>query len=97
MGTRVQVVREETDGTTTVLSSVFFETGQYTKLVTTDTPDGFRNDSPDGITFSGATGTPLQIRFTPDGKFINQDGAMQNGTVLVGLPGDPLSARAVTV
>jgi len=97
MGTRVQVVREETDGTTTTLQSVFFESGQYGKLVSADTPDGFHNDSPDGITFSGATGTPLQIRFTPDGKFVNQDGAMQNGTVLVGLLSDPLSARAVTV
>lgn len=97
MGTRVQVMREETDGTTTTLSSVFFESGQFGPLVTTDTPDGFRSDSSDGVTFVGATGTPLQIRFTPEGKFINQDGGMQNGTVCVGVPGDALTARAVTV
>jgi prepilin-type N-terminal cleavage/methylation domain-containing protein len=98
MGTRVRVFREETDGTTTTLTTVFFEGGsQFVPLVSTDTPDGFHNNSSDGITFLGASGNPLQIRFTPDGKFVNQDGAMQNGTVSVGTPGDVLTARSVTV
>jgi prepilin-type N-terminal cleavage/methylation domain-containing protein len=98
LGNRVQVLREETDGTTTVLTTMLFESGStFGQLVSGDTPDTFGNSSTDGITFTGATGTPLQIRFTPDGKFVNQDGATQNGTVLVGNPGDVLTARAVTV
>jgi Tfp pilus assembly protein FimT len=98
LGTRVQVVREETDGSTTTISSVLFESGsQFGQIVSTDTPDTFGNSGTGGVTFAGATGTPLQIRFTPDGKFVNQDGATQNGTVLVGNPSDALSARAVTI
>jgi len=99
LGTRIQVKREETDGTTTTLTTMLFETGQFAPLVTTDTPDGFRSDNTSGVTFPGAAvvGGELQIRFTPDGKFINQDGATQNGTVCVGVGSDVLTARAVTV
>jgi Tfp pilus assembly protein FimT len=98
LGTRVQVVREETDGSTTTISSVLFESGsQFGKIVSTDTPDNFGNSATSGVTFTGATGTPFQIRFTPEGRFVNQDGAAQNGTVLVGNVSDPLSARAVTI
>jgi prepilin-type N-terminal cleavage/methylation domain-containing protein len=96
-GNRVQIIREEVPGpATTVVSTTFFEGKmQFVKTVTDDTPDAFGNAS--AVNLPTATGTPPEVKFSPEGKFLNQDGASLNATILVGLTNEPLSARAVTV
>ncbi len=63
------------------------ESGLQFSLVTNmaDTPDAFCA-SLSAICFPTATGTPLEIKFKPDGTFVNQDGAILNGTVFVAIP-----------
>ena len=92
------IVREEVPGPTlTTLSAIPFEGGlQYTTITgLPDTPDGFGYSS--AVVFSTATGTPPEVKFAPDGTLINQDGQPLNGSVFVGLPGQKMSARAVTI
>jgi Tfp pilus assembly protein FimT len=90
----VQTVREDTTTTTTTLSSVLIEGGVEFGLVSTispDTPDAFGKSS--AIDFGSVT----NVKFTPEGTLVNQDGASTNGTVFLALPNQALSARAVTV
>jgi type II secretory pathway pseudopilin PulG len=97
-GNLVQIIREEVPGPTlTTISTTLFEGGVQFLMVSglPDTPDAFGNAS--AVTFATATGTPLEIKFSTDGTFVNQDGLMLNGTVFVALPNQALSARAVTV
>src|SRR5262249_9405530 len=91
-------------GTLTSLSSTLFEGVQYIRLITKDTPDQFGNGTStdtSGIYLPSAVspgpGQPPEVKFTPDGRFVNQAGATLNITILVGAPGDPLSQRAVTI
>lgn len=93
-GNQIQIVREEIPGPgLTVLSAVIVEGGAQFSTVSglPDTPDAFGGTS--GVSFGSAT----EIKFSPEGKFINQSGALLNGTVFVALPNQKLSARAVTV
>jgi prepilin-type N-terminal cleavage/methylation domain-containing protein len=102
----VTVAREESPGpNVTTFPSVPFESSlQYLRLLSSDTPDGF---APGTIATTGAVyfptappagpGLPPEIKFTPDGRFVNQDGATLNGTVFIALPGTTTSARAVTI
>jgi hypothetical protein len=56
-----------------------------------DTPDAFgRNSATD---FGGA---PL-VMFTADGMLTDANGNAANGSVFLGKPGSPITARAVTV
>ena len=91
----LQIVREEVPGpTTTVVKSVVFESGVQYLLVTgvPDTPDGF------GRSAAVSFGTVTNVKFSPDGTLVNQDGVSVNGTVFLAISGAaPLSARAVTV
>jgi len=103
-GNHVEIKRENASGTPafTSLSSTFFEGKvQYAKLVSDDTPDKFTNSDTGGINLPTAVppvaGDPPEVKFTPEGKFVNQNGASLNATILVGLPSDPLSQRAVTI
>jgi prepilin-type N-terminal cleavage/methylation domain-containing protein len=107
-GNRIQIIREEVNvpagqPTTTVISTVFFE-GRLTfvRNITTS-PDG---DSLDGfattgaVNFPGAPATPPappEIKFTPEGKFVNQDGATTNGVVLTGVANEKLTSRGVSI
>jgi prepilin-type N-terminal cleavage/methylation domain-containing protein len=86
----VQVVREDTTTTTTTISSVLLEGGVQFALVSgvPDTPDGFGNS------WAIAIGT---AKFSPDGTMIDEDGVSANGSVFLALPGEALSARAVTI
>jgi len=61
--------------------------------VTTDTPDAFGKADSSGINL----GTKVPAMFTTDGSLINQDGDVINGSIFIGIPGDPLSIRAVTI
>ncbi len=57
------------------------------------------SDTPDAFGASGAvsfTGT-MPVMFTSDGSLIDSQGDVVNGTVFVGVPDRPESARAVTV
>jgi prepilin-type N-terminal cleavage/methylation domain-containing protein len=96
----VQVLREDTNVTTTLLYSVVLEGGVTftipTMIPLTDTPDGPSNggvSAANGINF----GVVTNVKFAPDGTLVNQDGLTTNGTICLQIPGSTLSARAVTV
>jgi type II secretory pathway pseudopilin PulG len=89
----IQIVREELNGTTTTLSTVFLESGVTFSLVggVPDTPDAFGNSS--AIYFGAAT----TVKFGPDGTFVNQVGSTINGGVFVSWSNQKPSVRAVTI
>jgi hypothetical protein len=90
----VQILREEVPGpSTTVVRTTLFEGGMQFGLVSglPDTPDAFGNSS------STYFGTATNVKFSPDGTLVNQDGAGINGSVFIAIPSTPLSARAITV
>jgi prepilin-type N-terminal cleavage/methylation domain-containing protein len=91
---QIQIVREEIPGpTTTVRSQSVLEGGlQYSLVVAVpDTPDQFGNHT--SLDFGSAS----NVKFSPDGTLVNQDGATTNGTVFVAIPTIPRSARAITI
>ena len=94
---RVQIIREEVPGpTTTVIATAFFEGGmKYVKNISNDTPDAFGNSST--VNLPTATGTPPEVKFTPEGKFVNQAGATLNATILIGRTNEMMSSRAATI
>jgi type II secretory pathway pseudopilin PulG len=97
-GNLVQIIREEVPGPTlTTISTSVFEGGMQFLTIAglPDTPDAFGATS--AVTFPTATGTPLEIKFAPDGTFVNQDGLSLNGSVFVALANQALSARAMTI
>lgn len=93
-GNRVQIQREEIPGgALTTLSSVLFEGGVQYTLVSgvPDTPDTF------GASSAVAFGVATEVKFSPEGKLINQSGAWLNGSLFLAIPNQKLSARAVTI
>ena len=80
-------------GITTVISDTYLESGQKFVQVTgvPDTPDAFGGTPP--IAFGSATA----MMFTSEGTFVNSVGDPLNGTVFIGVPGQPTSARAITM
>lgn len=95
---RIRLERQEVNsaGATTgktVLSEVILEGGQqFVKFSgIPDTPDAFGSGTP--ITFGG---TP-PVMFTSDGSLVDTAGDIVNGTVLVGVANQPMTARAVTI
>lgn len=90
-----QIVRQEINGTTTVIQTVYMEGGVVFAVVSGlgDTPDGFGVNATKPTDFNGAT----KIFFNSDGTLIDQTGAPVNGTIYLAFNGTPLSARAVTV
>jgi prepilin-type N-terminal cleavage/methylation domain-containing protein len=63
-----------------------------------DTPDGFGIPASGGIEFGGVAGTPVSgAEFQSDGTFTDGNGIPINGTIFLGLPNVPTSARAVTI
>ena len=91
----ITVQRQELSGTLTMISDYFLDTGViYTVLSNVpDTPDGF---DPTGIAVDLDTGTT--INFLPDGTATDSTNVLlAGGTVFMGIPGTPLTARAVTV
>jgi prepilin-type N-terminal cleavage/methylation domain-containing protein len=94
---RIQIIREEVPGpATTVVATVLFEGGmKYLKLVTTDTLDQFGNTNP--VNLPTASGTPPEVKFTPEGKFVNQAGQTLNATVLIARTNTVTSQRAATI
>jgi prepilin-type N-terminal cleavage/methylation domain-containing protein len=84
------------DGTTTQLSDTFLpDQMNYTLLPGVgDTPDGFGKAS--AVSFN-CTGMPCTITFQSDGSVLDSTGNYVNGTVFIGILGQTLTARAVTV
>ncbi len=63
-----------------------------------DTPDGFGKPASGGIEFGGNSGTPtVGVQFQSDGTFTDGNGNPINGTIFLGLPNVPSSARAITI
>lgn len=56
-----------------------------------DTPDGFGADA--AIDFGGAAA----IMFNAEGQLVDQGGNIVNGSIFIGRPAAPLTARALTV
>jgi len=78
---------------TTVLNTVELENRVRFGLEPSvpDTPDGFGNAT--AVAF-GASPTRM---FTSEGTFVDQQGDVLNGTVFLSIPGQPTSARAITI
>jgi len=106
--TQYQVVMTQMDSLTAgggaanpVLSTVpIHAPAQYLVLSALDTPDGFCLGAPNSPTeFKTTTGgAPASILFQSDGELV--DGASYqpiNGTIFLGQPGKPTSARAITI
>jgi hypothetical protein len=94
---RIQVVRENIGAggavvSTTVLRDVQLENGLCFILFNgqPDTPDAF------GRTTAASFGASPTRMFTSEGSFINSQGDPLNGTLFLGVPEQPASARAIT-
>ena len=86
-------------GTAPPATTVSFEGGaQY--LVFPSVPDipapfNFGNTAP--IYFGGLSGGPPLMKFTTNGAFIDGGNTIVNGAVFIGIPGQPSTARAISV
>jgi len=91
---RIQLVRNDFPEGETVLSTATFSNNfeflQFSE-VTEDTPDEFGNTAP--VDFGGAAG----LTFLTDGTLVDASGNPVSGTIFIGLPDHPETARAVTV
>ena len=58
-------------------------------------PYNFGNSS--AIYFENLSGGPPIMKFTTNGSFIDGGNTLVNGTVFLGIPGRPLTARAISV
>lgn len=93
----IQTVRDEigVNGVaagTTIIADVYLESQQFCQFSGIgDTPDHFGAGGP--IAF-GATPTMM---FTSEGTFIDSSGDVLNGTIFLGVPGQKLTARAITI
>ncbi|HEX2711771.1 MAG TPA: GspH/FimT family pseudopilin [Candidatus Acidoferrales bacterium] len=56
-----------------------------------DTPEGFGNS--EAVSFGNTT----TLTFLSNGRMVDSHGALLNGTVFLGIPGQPETARAVTI
>jgi len=91
---RVVVTRVEVPGPgTTVLTDVVLEQGMEYLLFAgvPDTPDAF------GRAAAVSFGTANVLAFTSEGTFVDQNGDPLNGSVFLGKPNQPTTARAVTL
>ena len=94
----VRLERENVDaagavtGKTTILEVMLDSGQQFLKFTgVPDTPDAFGNSS--AITFGGTA----PFMFASDGTLIDSSGDVVNGTILIGMPNQPETARAVTI
>jgi prepilin-type N-terminal cleavage/methylation domain-containing protein len=97
----MQILREDPlPAPPVVIFSVVLEGGVTfmvpTMIPLTDTGDG---PSMGGVATAGGInfGAVTNVKFTPEGMLVNQDGLTTSGTICLQIPGVPLSARAVTV
>src|SRR6266436_5001333 len=89
-------------GTAPPATTVSFEGGaQYmvfgspTAIPDLPAPYNFGNSAP--IYFGGLSGGPPIMKFSTTGAFIDGGNSLVNGTVFLGIPGKPSTARAISV
>lgn len=89
----VSVVRRDIPEGETVVSTTVLEhqTNFFVFDDMPDTPDGFGRT--DAIDFSGAEA----VMFNAEGQLVDEVGNIINGTVFIGRPLAPMTARALTV
>jgi type II secretory pathway pseudopilin PulG len=80
-------------GTPETISNTRLENGQTVMRFpgAVDTPDAFGGTG--AVNFTG----PLPVMFTSDGSLIDSNGDPVNGTIFLGVAGEPDSARAITI
>lgn len=92
---QIRLIRNEVPAALgpTVLSTVVLENNvQYMLFPTVpDTPAGFGRNAP--LAFGGTA----TMTFLSNGSLVDAAGGPLNGTVFLGVPNQPLSARAVTI
>lgn len=94
MPNRLQLERIEVpSGVKTIVAEMQLEGGQeFVKFPAVgDTPDAF--GAPTAIHFTGT----MPVMFTSDGSLIDSAGDVVNGSVFMGVPDHPETARAVTI
>jgi prepilin-type N-terminal cleavage/methylation domain-containing protein len=89
-------------GTAPPSSTVSFEGGaQYmvfgspTAIPDLPAPFNFGNTAP--VYFEGLSGGPPIMKFSTSGAFIDGGNTLVNGTVFLGIPGRPSTARAISI
>lgn len=89
----MSIVRLNIPAGTTEISTAVLEhqTQFYVFPSIADTPDAFGNAS--AVDFGAATA----IRFNSEGRLVDETGTVLNGTVFVGKPNAPMTARALTI
>jgi prepilin-type N-terminal cleavage/methylation domain-containing protein len=86
-------------GTAPPASTVSFEGGaQYIVFSTIpDLPAPFNFGNTAGVYFGGVSGGPPIMKFSTTGSFIDGGNTLVNGTVFMGIPGKPSTARAISI
>ncbi|OLD81657.1 MAG: hypothetical protein AUG46_07245 [Acidobacteria bacterium 13_1_20CM_3_58_11] len=86
-------------GTAPPASTVSFEGGaQYIILPgVPDLPAPFNFGNTVPVYFGGLSGGPPIMKFSTTGAFIDGGNTIVNGTVFMGIPGKPSTARAISV
>lgn len=90
---RIAVVRDDLPAGTTTISTIYLEHNMQFLMFPGqgDTPDAF------GRTAALSFGAATSMMFTPDGMFVDQTGNPLNGSIFLGSPGRPGTARSLTV
>jgi type II secretory pathway pseudopilin PulG len=91
---KIEIYRAEITPTNTfTLVSELYLTGNLKFQTYTSVPD-----TPDAFGKTTATNFPSTSRFfTSEGTFVDGNGDPMNGSIFVGVPEDPSSARAITI
>jgi prepilin-type N-terminal cleavage/methylation domain-containing protein len=86
-------------GTAPPATTVSFEGGaQYIVFSTIpDLPAPFNFGNTAAVYFGGVSGGPPVMKFSTTGSFIDGGNTLVNGTVFMGIPGKPSTARAISV
>ena len=89
----IQTVRRDLPAGTSAVSTAALEHHAIfmTFAAQGDTPDGFGNATPTSFTAAGA------VMFTSDGMFTDANGNPVNGSIFIGQPNKPMTARALTI
>jgi prepilin-type N-terminal cleavage/methylation domain-containing protein len=86
-------------GTPPVERPVSFEGGAqfivFSSVPDLPAPYNFGNSAP--IYFGGLSGGPPIMKFSATGAFIDGGNSLVNGTVFLGIPGKPSTARAISI
>jgi len=86
-------------GTAPPATTVSFEGGAKFMVFPTlpDIPAPFNFGNTSAVYFGGISGGPPTMKFTTSGAFIDGGNTLVNGTVFMGIPGSPSTARAISI